>query len=485
MIHFPILRAGKPYRSLNTVCLKHFLNGQPVAEVSQANRGLIARDLAGASQRRRVLEECSGAELLGKMKHAARLFTEAELPVGDDPQSPGDYLANLSATTGMPIRLCRSNMDKIRLVLENVEPILGGLTRGLDLGVLDRGFGVQDGRALSYLRQTDALGCVLPSNSPGVHSLWIPSIALKVPVVLRPGRQEPWTPFRVLQALMAAGIAPEACSFYPSDYDGAAEILLRCDRSMLFGDRSTVQPWQGDPRVQIHGPGWSKILIGRDQLDQAHRHLDVVASSIVENGGRSCINASGVWAAGRGREIAEGLAERLARIEARPLDDPECVLAAFPSLDAANQLSRAIDAQLERGGAEDLTRRLRGSERVAQIDGASFLLPTLIWCESPEHPLAQAEYLFPFASFVQVEQAEMARRIGPTLVASAITEDPEFVRELLACPHIDRLNLGPVPTWRISWDQPHEGNLFEFLYRQRAFQSASPPAEAPLASPAV
>ena len=41
---------------------------------------------------------------------------------------------------------------------------------------------------------------------------------------------------------------------------------------------------------------------------------------------------------------------------------------------------------------------------------------------------------------------------------------------LMASPNVDRLNIGPIPTFRIGWDQPHEGNLFEHLYRQRAFQ---------------
>jgi hypothetical protein len=35
---------------------------------------------------------------------------------------------------------------------------------------------------------------------------------------------------------------------------------------------------------------------------------------------------------------------------------------------------------------------------------------------------------------------------------------------------IGRLNLGPIPTTVLQWDQPHEGNLFEHLYQQRAFQ---------------
>jgi len=45
-----------------------------------------------------------------------------------------------------------------------------------------------------------------------------------------------------------------------------------------------------------------------------------------------------------------------------------------------------------------------------------------------------------------------------------------LTRQLLASPHIERLNLGPIPTNQISWDQPHEGNLFDFLYQQRALQ---------------
>jgi hypothetical protein len=29
-----------------------------------------------------------------------------------------------------------------------------------------------------------------------------------------------------------------------------------------------------------------------------------------------------------------------------------------------------------------------------------------------------------------------------------------------------------MPTTRVSWDQPHEGNLFDFLYRRRALELA-------------
>ena len=36
--------------------------------------------------------------------------------------------------------------------------------------------------------------------------------------------------------------------------------------------------------------------------------------------------------------------------------------------------------------------------------------------------------------------------------------------------HIDRLNIGPIPTIKLDWLQPHEGNIVEFLFRARAYQ---------------
>ena len=66
-----------------------------------------------------------------------------------------------------------------------------------------------------------------------------------------------------------------------------------------------------------------------------------------------------------------------------------------------------------------------------------------------------------------------AESITGLVVATALTQEPGLRRELLEARHVDRLNLGSVPTSRISWDQPHEGNLFEHLYRQRALQEAA------------
>jgi acyl-CoA reductase-like NAD-dependent aldehyde dehydrogenase len=475
MLHLPLLRAGRGYRSLDVSELRDVRTGRVVARVSQAHPGLIGRDLSGAAERRALLRRVPARELLEICRRAARMFVEEALPV--DPldgvmQSPEDYVAQLSATTGLPLALARANMAKVQRVLDEMETVLAGLTRGLALSVLDTGYGAAaGGRTVSCTPVSDALGVVLPSNSPGVHTLWLPAIPLKTPLALKPGAREPWTPMRVIQALVRAGCPAEAFGLYPTDYAGATEILLRAGRAMVFGDVSTVRPFAGDPRVQIHGPGWSKVLLGADQAGDWPRHLDLLVESIADNGGRSCLNASSVWLPAHGRELAEALAERLARIEPLPLDDPQARIAAFPDPAAARRISELIDRHLRVPGAEDLTARRRAGGRLVERGGCTFLRPTLVLCEAG-HPLAACEFLFPFAAVVEVPQRELVSRIGPTLVATALTEDGRLIDELMDAPHVDRLNVGPVPTCRVAWDQPHEGNLFEHLYRHRALQRA-------------
>jgi hypothetical protein len=129
-----------------------------------------------------------------------------------------------------------------------------------------------------------------------------------------------------------------------------------------------------------------------------------------------------------------------------------------------------VDSELD-GGAEDLCAKVRGSGRVAEWDGCTYLLPSVIHVPSKEHSLANREFGYPHVSVVQVEPHDLPECLGPTLVCTALTNDKRLHQRLLANPHIGRLNLGPISTMKISWDQPHEGNLFDHLYSRRAFQA--------------
>ncbi|HET6671045.1 MAG TPA: aldehyde dehydrogenase family protein [Pyrinomonadaceae bacterium] len=470
MLHIPIIRKGEPYRSLDVTTVPHHRTRESFVEISQANSGLIRRDLRDQQTARAKLASLSTAELVDICARAAGHFSNDPLPLGEATQTPEDYVSQVSATTGMPYVLARNNMDKIRGVLAGVGNVLNGLTRNIDWQVLDRGFGELNGQAISFYPRAQSLGVVLPNNSPGVHSLWIPAIPLKIPLVLKPGSAEPWTPYRIVQALIRAGAPREAFSFYPTDHAGAGEILRNCGRGMVFGDASSTSLWQGDPRIEIHGPGFSKVIIGEDCIDDWEQYLDVMVRSIADNGGRSCINASGIWVPRDAEKISEALAERLSQITPLPADDEQARLAPFVDANVAARISQIIDQGLREPGAREVTNR--NSERLVSRDQCSYLLPTIVLCDSPDHPLANKEFMFPFASVVTAAPETIPEVLGPSLVVSAITSDSKLINKLVNSPHVDRLNVGAIPTSVVSWDQPHEGNLFEHLYARRAFQRA-------------
>jgi acyl-CoA reductase-like NAD-dependent aldehyde dehydrogenase len=451
----------------------HFLTGEPIAKVSRANAGLIQRDMRKAAGARDALRRIPIAELIARMKIAGDAYMNDELPIGDGTQTPDDFVKQQSASTGLPEALCRANMKKNQFVLGEMGNILHSLTRGLDLNVLTSGYGEENGVAISYQAQSPVLGLVLPSNSPGVHTLWLPIIPMQIGLVLKPGPQEPWTPYRVAAAFFKAGIPREAISIYPGEAEVGAAVVAACGRSLIFGGMPTVERYKGNPRVQVHGPGFSKILFGDDCVDDWERYLDVMVDSVFLNSGRGCINCSGIWVSRHSREIADAIARRLAAIEALPPDDPKASLAAFTVPGMAEAISQSIDADLKAPGVTDYTAKYRDGSRVAKKGRAEYLLPTVVHCASPEAAIAAKEYMFPFVTVVECAEEKMLDAIGPTLVCSAITGKPELRRALLDATHVDRLNLGPIPTIRLNWLQPHEGNIVDFLYRPRALQSAS------------
>jgi acyl-CoA reductase-like NAD-dependent aldehyde dehydrogenase len=472
MLHLPVLRWGQPYTSLEVDEVVHFATGEPIARISRANGGLVQRDARKAQRARAALREIPIDELVARVGQAGTLYMNGTLPMGDGTQSPDEFVRAQSASTGLPERMARANMQKNEFVLAEMGRILTALTRGLALNVLSDGHGEERGVPISFQVQSPVVGLVLPSNSPGVHTLWLPIVPLQVGLVLKPGPQEPWTPYRMAEAFFQAGIPREAISIYPGEGDVGAAVLDSCARSLIFGGTATVDRYRGNPKVQAHGPGFSKILLGDDQVDQWEKYLDVMVDSVFANRGRSCINCSGIWASRHTREIADALAVRLSDVRALAPDHPGASLAAFTVPGVADAISKAIDADLQAPGVSDVTAKYREGSRLVKQGRAEYLLPTVVHCDSPDAAVTRKEYMFPFVTVVECPEEKMLEAIGSTLVCSAITCQPDFRRRLLDAVHIDRLNLGPVPTTRLNWLQPHEGNLVDFLFRARAFQSA-------------
>lgn len=481
MLEIPVIRWGRPYESLEATEVVHFETGEPMARIGQAGGGLVTRDMRSAAKARDLLKQFSCDELINRVGQAAELFENATLPLGNGTQSPSEFVTQQAASTGLPEHLCRANMAKNCFVLKNMRAILDALTRGLSPEILTRGYGQEArGVVVSYQVQSPVLGAVLPNNSPGVHTLWMPVLPLQIGLVLKPGSQEPWTAYRFASAIAQAGIPAEGISLYPGGHDVGQAILSACRRSMIFGSAQTVAQYAHNPQVQVHGPGFSKIFLGEDCVDDWPKYLDLMVESIASNGGRSCINASAIFTPRHGPDIARALARELGPVDVLPSTDPQARLAAFTTPGLGASIWKMLEQDLREPGVTHSTAEY--GPRLIERERCSYLRPVICHADSPERSIVSKEFMFPLATVVDCPQARMIGSAGPTLVGTAITQNEAWIAELVDATSIDRLNIGPVPTNRLNWLQPHEGNLIDFLFRNRAVQVGSAERLAALAA---
>ncbi len=126
MLHLPILRWGTPYESVDKTVVLHFRTREPFVAMSQANVGLIRRDLLRQAERASALATMSVADLIARAKAAAEHFMHDTLPLDPEQgvtQTPQQYVEQVTATTGMPWANVRRNMHKVHGVLSKVDDV--------------------------------------------------------------------------------------------------------------------------------------------------------------------------------------------------------------------------------------------------------------------------------------------------------------------------------------------------------------------------
>src|SRR5687768_18585403 len=62
---------------------------------------------------------------------------------------------------------------------------------------------------------------------------------------------------------------------------------------MVFGDVGSTKRWTRDPRVEVHGPGYSKVVVGPDAADDWRSHVDTIARSEERRVGK-CVDLGGL-----------------------------------------------------------------------------------------------------------------------------------------------------------------------------------------------
>lgn len=463
----PVLRARGPHLSLD----RHWLFGydrRPLAEVHEAPPLLMQVlveevRLGAAAPQEPILRR------LERIKRAGRLFGQDRL-LG---LTPEEYQVLAVQATGLPVSSVGEAFHYLTDALVGIEAAVRRQVPGGELQAADRAWSSSGQHAWVPLGR--ALGFGAPNNHPTVHLSWIIALALGWGVVVRPGSEDPLTPARLWAALAEAGFSPGRLAVAPSPHGSLRTLVEQADRSVLYGGDELVRRFAPEPRVLVNGPGRSKVFV---DLVEPLADVDQIAAFLMEatlnDGGRKCTNASAVVVRGapaQARKLAERLAHRMAEVLPLSLLDPDARLAVLPPSPFPVLLDRQIESLLGKGD-RDLSRDARdGRGRVLHAHGGTFLLPTVVWCDSPASPLFGREYPFAFVTVTAV-QGDPLPVLAPSLALTLLSRDRDLVRRALLHPEVLKVFEGPIPPWHASPGAPHQGRLADFLFASKAFRRA-------------
>lgn len=483
-LNVPVFRLGhnEPWHSaLSEKKPIQAIDGTGLGEQSVTLPARIKYDTR-PEQGRQLLEkvrEYGLAKMLSGFRDVAHHFRNSELEVGGVKMGPDEYCRLQSLATGVPERLCRENMDKIYKAFMRVEQTLRGhlnAWRG-DVSLEDI-FSGKEGEGVA--RQSAILGGIWPSNSSGVYQLLPPGLALG-PVLIKPGSGDILTPLRIREACRIVGLPTEAIGIYPGDGDRlSGPIAEAAQRRLLFGGAETVSKYHGNPQVEVHGPGCSKIIIGQDKVANWRDYLDIMRASIMNGSGRGCIACSAIYAPGEiAEELATALSELIGGTQVRKLDDPEAQLAAFGSPKGAENILGLMRKYVAHGGGRFVTPE---EDRAVVVGPYSVLRPVVAYLPKVPAPgeLSASKFEIPAPAVLVVNSDGCALEevIGSTLVCTAITDDGELLNKLADSGRISRLNRKAIPTTTIyvegEPEVPLEGyGMPRFLYDAELGKTAS------------
>jgi Aldehyde dehydrogenase family len=460
MTRVSLVRAGVTAPSADTARLAG-VDGSPLATLDLAPPLLATATIAGL-RRLPPVERPPAPEVFAR---AGELFAGAEL-CGLTPQR---YCELQALSAGVPIAVARRSLTDIAKVCAEMGDRVGAEVPAGTAGEVGPGT-----IGAVWARRGDILGVIAPGNNPGVHVQWVHAAALGYRLVVKPGTKDPFTPARLMAALLAAGVEPGQLSLLPGDHATGDAVVRGADLSLVFGGEDAVTRYAGDRSVILRGPGRSKLLHTGPIGEPA---LNVICTSVAYDAGMRCTNATAVFTDGDPAELADALAERLGRLMAAPPLSPDAQLPVQP-VAAARSLRAYLDSRLD--GAVDVARQPDGG--VADLgDGSAALRPAVLRCDRTDHPGARVELPFPCVWVLPWRRADGFAPLRDTLALTVIEPDRELAALALREPTIRKVLLGTLPTFSASAASPHDGYLGHDLMEVRGYGIAA--ASGPLSEP--
>ncbi|MFB9676507.1 hypothetical protein [Streptosporangium vulgare] len=408
----PLLRAGRWYRSMDTVPVP----GGPL--LSLAPEIMVRDDGARLRARRAATAVPSRARRLELLREAVALFRHGRVPVESlGVQDAGGFAEAMRATAGLPPALVRRWSGMLAERLEEL---------AADAPDLDAG-------GLTLVS--------LPANTFTCLEGVLEAALSGAAVWIRPSRREPLSSARLVGALLSVGWPPETLGYYPSAPRTLPALIRATDRQIVYGgDGLAAGPAADAPSLDLRGPGRACVIVGAGEPVDP----EDLAARIARDAGRFCTcvctvvflreteplrktqtarEAGTLREAGPLRQAkapretetlrqarilwqADAPREADARRVAAVLDgisldspDPRWPQASWAEADAA-RMAAFVSDRLAPGGRL-LTRR----PLLVRSGGTTFLAPTLVQVDDVGHPLVGCELPFPLAVAVSTDEA--------------------------------------------------------------------------------
>lgn len=433
------MSGGVPWRSADRSTLVG-VTGGPLADIGVAPR-LLAQ--AAISELRRHADGRPPAPSI--FAEAAHLFATGTV----DGETIEDYLADMVLSTGLTVATLRQAVADL---VAEIGALPATTAAELPAGNFGEGFDtvwVPRGRVFTG---------IMASNHPVPNVSWVQALFHGYSVAVRPGSRDPFTPRRLIGALLATGLPATRIAFLPCAHDVGELLLRQADRGIIYGGERAVRSWRGDDSVAVRGPGSTKALLDVALTPDIVDHL---VTSAAFDGGTRCTNLSAVLTSLPVSEVADALAERLAELPVLPAADPTATLLVVDA-NRADQLCRQT-TELRAGLTVHSTRH-DGHDPVVRIEDGSFLMrPLVLSADHVDHPALGTELPFPFVIVGPWTPPDGVAPLRDSLVLNVLSDDEWIVDDAVREPTVRKVTRGTVLPWTAVPGIPHDDNFTQFL----------------------
>ena len=465
----PLLKNGEEYLSQSQKTLRG-IHGEELLKVAVAPEIHVQMAMPINKASFHTLQNMPIDEIIDIFCEAGQIFTQ-DMLINGISTSLDEWSELITLSTGMPIRYVNNALNMIPHIFtrQQLRRLLQANSPTGDLAIFDEFVGVRGNTRFGWSPRGMNVGIGLPGNHPAVSLLGTLIPLFKIPALIRASSSEPFTSFRICKALWEAGLPYESLFHFVTDHSTVDTIIRQSDLGIIFGNEWILKAYENNSKIKTFGPGRSKVLLEIEDMSSTHFDLavELAYQSIHYDGGRGCINSSGVCynSPQMYNEFKMKLAEKLAKLE--PLDplDPRAEIPAMDP-DAARGLYKFIKGRMT-GKINNLTAELRGEQDFLKVENnLAYLMPTLLELDE-SHPMRTDEYPFSFGTIYRPDDYLVEELMEDTLSLAYLTDNPSNAKRLLNIPSIKKVFVND-QSFTMDIAAPHEGHMCDFLYGTKA-----------------